>query len=290
MSDPLDPLLQAPAPERVHYATGVLLDAQDFLDEQTYHRGRQARVLDYLHGSGSAAGLRVWWARPLDPDELPDFPAGREEGLVIDPGIALDRLGRVIEIPRCHSIRLDVWYRGQETGDLIQALHPSPYGGVVADVFVRFVPRPRGKTPAFASGPFDATDAVVPSRLKDGFEATLVLRAEATADLPAKLPQNPWPDLAAVADIGARRQAMRDAILRAWHEGTAGWDEHGPVPLAEHAVGMDPTSVFLARVVIPAELPDGGGRPARTAADVRVDNDKRLFAYSTAALARWLGV
>ena len=35
MNDLTDPLIARPAPERVNYATGVLLDAQDFRDEQT---------------------------------------------------------------------------------------------------------------------------------------------------------------------------------------------------------------------------------------------------------------
>ena len=54
-----DPLEQDAAPERVNYATGVLLDAQDFLDEQTYHRARLARALKYVVGMGTIAGLGV---------------------------------------------------------------------------------------------------------------------------------------------------------------------------------------------------------------------------------------
>ena len=38
----------------------------------------------------------------------------------------------------------------------------------------------RGKTPAFAVGPFDATDAVVPSRLRDEYELRLVPRPHGT--------------------------------------------------------------------------------------------------------------
>ena len=37
-----DPLLDGPPAERVNYATGVLLSADDFRDEQTYHRARLA--------------------------------------------------------------------------------------------------------------------------------------------------------------------------------------------------------------------------------------------------------
>ena len=54
----------APA-DRVYYATGTLLDARDFLDEQTYHRGRLARAMQYLHGSGTVSGLRVEYKSPI---------------------------------------------------------------------------------------------------------------------------------------------------------------------------------------------------------------------------------
>ena len=54
-----DPLYARPAAERPSYATGILLDAQDFTDEQTYHRGRLARALASLTGGGTLAGLRV---------------------------------------------------------------------------------------------------------------------------------------------------------------------------------------------------------------------------------------
>jgi hypothetical protein len=53
-----DALEAAERPDRPFYATGVLLDAEDFLDEQTYHRGRLARALAYLHGTGTIAGSR----------------------------------------------------------------------------------------------------------------------------------------------------------------------------------------------------------------------------------------
>ena len=54
-----DPLYARPRPERAAYATGMLLDAQDFADEQTYHRGRLARALLFGVGSGTLAGLAV---------------------------------------------------------------------------------------------------------------------------------------------------------------------------------------------------------------------------------------
>src|SRR5207248_1087668 len=89
---------------RVFYATGVLLNAQHLdADQLDNHRGL-ARALAYLHGSGTLAGLEVTWERAT---------GGRGERLVVKPGIALDRLGRIIEVPRDAPLPLDRWFDEQ---------------------------------------------------------------------------------------------------------------------------------------------------------------------------------
>ncbi len=279
-----DPLAVAPSPDRVYYATGISLDAEDFLAEQLYHRSRLARALFYLHGSGTAAGLRVDWRKSLKPGDDPQFPQGRDEEIVVQPGLAIDRLGRLIEIPRAACIRVDRWYQSQIADDLTKGFHLDR-SGVVADVFVRFVSCERGKTPAFAAGAFDALDAVAPSRLRDSYELTLVIRQEASADLNQHLPQNPWGDFG----TGDRRAALQTAILNAWHEGSDQRDETGLKPQAEHVVGQDPTALFLARLVLPAAAAIPGQRPVRTADAVIVpDNSVRSFVYAAGSIARWL--
>ena len=278
---PVDPLRERPVPpDRVFYDTGVLLNAEDFRAEQTYHRGRLARVLGYLQGSGTVAGLAV----RCDPPVLPP-PGDPEQELTVEPGLAIDRLGRLIEVPRRACIRLNRWYEAQAPEVLIQGLHGD---GVVVDVFIRFVACEHGKTPAFAAGPFDALDAAVPSRLRDWYELSLVVRREQPNP---PLPQPSWPDLAAIADPAARRTRLHEAIFAAWREGTEQWDDDGPVPAPEHAAGQDPTALFLARALVPASGGSADARPARTpGAAVRVDNGARPFVYTAGALARWLGV
>jgi len=280
-----DPLAAAPlSPDRVYYATGISLDADDFLAEQLYHRSRLARALFYLHGSGTAAGLRVDWNKPLKPGDDAQFPQGRDEEIVVQPGLAIDRLGRLIELPRSACIRVDRWYQSQIADDLTKGFHLDR-GGVVVDVFVRFVSCERGKTPAFESGAFDALDAVAPARLRDSYELTLVIRQEASADLTQHLPQKPWGDFG----TGDRQAALQTAILNAWHEGSDQWDETGLKPLAEHATGQDPTALFLARLVLPAAAALPGQRPVRSADAVIVpDNSQRSFVYAAGAIARWL--
>jgi hypothetical protein len=279
--DVLDPITepdrpgQLLPPDRVFYAEGVLLDSADLRDEQSYHRGRLARVLTYLHGSGTMAGLKVVWDKPLKPGDDNAFPDGREEELRVTPGVAVDRLGRLIEVDRDWCVRLDRWYKAQDPAELDAAFAA---GVVTADVFLRFVPCERGRTPAFATGPYDALDAAVPSRIRDAFAFELVLRKEATPPLP----ERPWPD------FGKDQDKLHDALLDAWHEGTDFLDAEGRLlPDVEHVAGQDTTSVFLARVTLPATA---GKPPARTNADVQVDNRNRRFVYPSGALAAWLGV
>jgi hypothetical protein len=260
-------------PDRVFYDEGVLLDAADLRDEQSYHRGRLARVLTYLHGSGTVAGLRVVWDKPLKPGDDSKFPDGREEELRVTPGVAVDRLGRLIEVDREWCVRLDRWYKAQEPSKLAAALINSV---ITVDIFLRFVPCERGRTPAFATGPYDALDAAVPSRIRDAFVFDLVLREESTPPLP-KLPWN---------DFGKDEDKLHEALLDAWHEGTDFLDAQGRLNGDGHVVGQDTTSVFLARVTIPAKA---GSPPVRNG-DPDVDNLKRRFVYPSGALAAWLGV
>src|SRR4051812_28042846 len=146
---PADPLLAGSPAERVNYATGVLLQAEDFRDEQTYHRGRLATALAHLFGHGTIAGLRA--VAPASEDN--------ELELKVEPGLAIDRYGRLIEVAEPWCIRLARWFAAQDTGALRAAVHrddgnPVP-AGVVTDLFLSLADCGRGKTPSFAQGPFD---------------------------------------------------------------------------------------------------------------------------------------
>ena len=273
--DPLDANVQ---PERVFYAEGALLGVDDFIDEQTYHRGRLARALSFLATAGTVAGLKVEYQGPRGPNEQ----------IVVHPGMVIDRLGRIIEVPRDACIHLDTWYAqqagsSQGASDLVQGFHAGA-GGVIVDVFLRFVACDRALTPAFATGPFDATDFVSPSRVRDAYKLELVIRKEGDPALPV----NPWPDLASEPDLNARRTALHNAIFDSWTAPAHQRDGEGNlVALAEHAAGQDTTSIFLARFVIPAAA---GNPPSRTAGGIVPDNDKRTFVYPPGLLARWLGI
>ena len=155
-----------------------------------------------------------------------------------------------------------------------------PARAVVADVFLRFIACEEGLTPAFASGPFDALDAASVSRVRDAYELLLVPREGLDDDFDGLPPRSDPP-----ADAQERRQAVEDAVLDAWpQEGSGGGD--GPPPLPEHPVGLDPTAVFIARVLVPV----GAGTPVeRDGQGVVIDNWTRRFVPSIRLLQQLIG-
>lgn len=321
-----DPLTAPPGsaehlrPDRPFYAAGVLLDAPDFTTEQLYHRGRLARSLAYLHGSGTVSGLRVNFESalepgttvPADPSIVGDiervYPEGREARILVQPGLAIDRLGRLIELSGPACLRLAPWLIDQkdkpdtapgnandETKSLLtQATHPvenstestnissdrtstpitvSPTNrGIVADIFIRFTPcETGGKTPAFGGGPFDTTNANVPARIRDSYELSLILRTKATADLAGQLPRDPWAQ-------ASNLEALHNQLFDSWQETTNSWTKGLPNRLPEHADNQDTTSLFLARLLI---IPGENDAPPTA----QVDNFSRQFVYPSSAIA-----
>ena len=145
------------------------------------------------------AGLRV---EHQAPSEEEDGGEEQDERLLVHPGLAIDPRGRLIEIPRAACFRLGRWFEQQTIDNLtigivenyaigIDDTDEDPGGtsnvtGVIVDVYVRFVACARGKTPAFAAGPFDALDAVSPSRLRDSYELSLLIRKETDPPSPTR--------------------------------------------------------------------------------------------------------
>lgn len=274
---PADPLEAAPAPERVNYATGVLLDAEDFRDEQTYHRGRLATALRHLVGFGTLAGLRV----------IAPAAGDIELELSVAPGVAIDRHGRLLELAGPQCIRLARWFDNETTPALRAAVHRTPRialpVAVVVDVFISVMTCARGKTPAFATGPFDALDAVVPSRIAETVRLKLVARTEGPPGA-IPTPSNFWPSASDPAD------AQLAAVLGSWDGGTAGSADGMLDPLAEHVEGNDPAALFLARVMIPVVLDETDPVTTRPVLDlttpVGVDNSARPYIFLP---GKWLG-
>lgn len=274
-----DSLTTREAPDRLHYAEGMLLGAEDFLLEQTYHRGRLARALAYLHGGGTAAGLRVTVE-----------PANNE--IRVSPGVAVDRLGRLIELPRTACLDLPRWWQAASPGALIGAFQG---GAVTADVFARFVACGHGKTPAFATGPFDALDAVQDALVRDAWQLELLPRDDVADPSTERLPPAGWPDVPAGSSFETWSGDLRDHLLeQGWQHDTRTWTESGgqmiPPPQPEHRAGQDTTALFLARVRLPATRVGAAPPTLNLAAlaGVTPDNRPRRFLYPTSALAHFL--
>jgi hypothetical protein len=284
---PTDPLEARPAPERVNYETGMMLQADDFEAEQTYHRGRLAQLSRYLLGHGTLAGLRV-------------VPPGSNDNLLelrVEPGLAIDRHGRLIEIAAAQCIRLGAWFEAQDDRYLRAATHDAPRTplpqAVVADVFLAAERCGRGKTPSFASGPFDALDALVPARIGETGHLELVLRMEGNPDpdggpgVPGDIPRpkNFWPG------AGATAGDALEAVLGSWNVGFSSNANESLDGLQEHVPGKEPSAVLLARVMIPVTLdrasPASVGPTLEPTQAVAVDQTLRPIIYLP---GKWLGL
>jgi hypothetical protein len=223
--------------------------------------------------------------------------------IAVEPGLALDRVGRLIEVPRRACLRLRRWYEavanqppnsdGLDVDDLRTAFHPGA-DLVIADIYLTFHPCDRGYTPAFASGPFDALDASQPSRVRDAYELSLVPRPEPAPAAPAF---DPWAKIhdAAPAD---RLEAALTASLDAWN--TLSLPPPDTLPQAQNPPGVDATALVLARLSIPAApAPDADSAPepdwsAATWTDLapgenpNIDNAVRNFLLPPAAIRHLL--
>jgi hypothetical protein len=271
-----DPLVEAPRPDRVAYALGMMLGAEDFEAEQTYHRGRLAWALAAVGGGGTALGLRVRHQPAVAIGADPALPNGRAEELGVAAGLAVDGLGRIIEVPRRACIRLQPWYESQDPGALEAALRPE---GVVADLFLRFVACGRGKTPAFRGAALDALDGVADARIRDGHELKLVLRLPGEAP-----PADVGPALDGLAP-GNRATTLREFLLdRAWPPRAPDAESDWIAPR------FDPFAVFLARVTIPADprTTATGAPPRRPGIAPIVDESTRPLLLNLTQVARWL--
>lgn len=399
MATPTDTLSTPPAPNRVYYSLGRMLGVEDFQADQDYHRGRLARALLQLSGTGTVAGLnvsipQVWQAntpypasafifdssqnvqvntgaagtsgsapfafaatpggtvkdgsaivwtnegpinangwRPNTPFPFPsaivdsnnnvqvlnvtsNFTSGSSppvwntaigittaDGgntaawtcagpaqleIEVTSGLAIDRVGRMIDVPRPVCIRIQPWLANQTVSDLNSALHS---GSILVDVFATFVPCTRGVTPCFATqDDYNATDAFSPNRLLDSFAMQLVLRTDAAP----QLPKDPWLSVGPVptaAITPAITQELKQTILNAnsGPAATAPFSLKGAVP-AEYPPGFDLSAVFLARLSIPATKGPSGQPPNFNLTQISIDNFSRLFLYPASLVARCIGL
>jgi hypothetical protein len=271
MADNIDPIVADFKPQRVAYAIGRMLGAEDFQAEQNYHRNRLARVARVL-GTGTVYGLNVSCKTDPNADNIE---------VRVEPGMAIDRAGRLIEVLGAVCIRLKKFLDAQSDSDLSLSFKDTGDEAMklVADVFVRFVQCDRGKTPAFADNDYDATDAFTANRTLDGFRMELVLRKDN-----AKLPVDPWEKVVAKGTVTAATvNSVKTILLSGKGIGMA--------EPQEYPEGYDdPTAVFLARIGVAGKSTGAGKRPSLDYSKIDVNNMARLFVYPPSLLARGIGL
>lgn len=282
--------------DRVYYATGLLLDQEAFRVDQDYHRARLAAATAALGGCGTLAGLSVAWDKTTDE-------------IQVNPGVALDRLGRIIELGTQACLRVAPWYaqipsgtgRAYAGADVakilgVAASDATAVPSVIADVWIRFAVCERGKTPAFARGPFDALDATAPSRLRDAYEIKLITRLE---DPPLPKPYNPFSTLTLTGSASDKLTALKKFLVNNFtptdppQSNIKGYQSIMPdtpnSALPAHA-SFDPNAVFLARVAIPVKSAGGSNLPDRdTTKNVVTYDAERPFVLTANSLALLMG-
>jgi hypothetical protein len=208
----------------------------------------------------------------------------------VTSGMAVDRVGRMIEVPRTVCIRIQPWLANQPLADL-NSFVTSGSGNVLIDVFATYVACTRGVTPCFGTqDDYSATDAFSANRMLDSFAMRLILRNDSS---PA-LPKDPW-DAAGAVPTGAITSDITKSLKQSILSANAGpgstppFADSGPTP-AEIPPGYDASSVFLARISIPATAGASGEPPNFDLNSITIDNLSRLFLCPAALVARSIGL
>lgn len=189
--------------KRVHYAEGMLLGIEATRAEQEYHRRRLVRHQHWLHGAGTVLGLAVAAHVHRTPTD-PALPVqSLRPALKVQPGLALDGLGREVHLHEAYCLDLIDWLLAQGRDpragafgadgiyrlpaawlvgvrDLANARTPGAQGALHLRVTARYEACPRGMQPVFAHRLNDSTDAVDASRIGDGVMLELVPETSST--------------------------------------------------------------------------------------------------------------
>ena len=289
VAQPVTDALESQAlPERLFLHDGALVTQTHFRAEQLYHRGQLARLAVHLHGAGTIAGLDVSYAPAA---------GGPDVEVQVAAGLALDRLGRLIELPYKSCLPLALWLdQRNETPEgqaAVTAGLRAAGGGLpdhlIADVYLRYHACARNPEPAFATGNADTIDGVQPSRILDSGLLDLVIRPDGDDRVPTSLAASQLPDPANADNIRDFKRLQ-------------GWDltrsEEAPFSLpaggalSEHIIAgnlQDGSEILLARLTVPLDtsgaVPVFDGTIDLSQTEFVPNQDIRPYSYSAAELA-----
>ncbi len=271
--------------ERVSFQPGILLGADALNAEQTYHLRRLTRHQRWLVGPGTVFGLQVTVAVP--PSDATDLR------LTVNPGYAIDGLGREVLVNEAYAISLRDWLAAENAA-------PDVAGNFLAGtLFLRVTARacalPQDLQPV-VSELFDAgLDPVITARIGDGFQLELLGDPLHMQDAPAR-PLDWWTPLRATPAASAlpgtvttREQATLASIT---DPGLASamklqaWLLAQPLPPYDDSPGADQGYVEASRLLLASvHLTQAALTTAPTLAGTSVNNLVRPFVRANALLA-----
>jgi hypothetical protein len=261
--------------ERVHYHHGQLLGVDDLRQEQLHLRSRHELASRALHGYGTVAGLHVDW----DPDA---------SELRVSPGVAVDRVGRTIEVDDEQRLDLPAWL----------ADHPEVLGdgpardrGARAHLVLELAYREEPARPV----PVPRNEEAATSRIRDSHALSLrvarVTAGDERDDAPAVAARLAVARIRAALDQTSDPHVFEATVRRelvTWVTSLA------PASLAAdggHDVGAEgaaaSTSAAIALATVGVRRPSRRHDPTSTL-EVHVTEDERPVLLTVDGLRTWL--
>lgn len=200
------PDCELPVLTRNHFFTGKLMAARDFVDEQAFFLGKDRRHVQYLHGSGTACGLKVI-PHPVDNC--------RDRWLVVEPGYAIDCCGRelFVQQPEYVDYRalFDAWFTQTHPGEQYDE------AGYLLRLCIRYRECATEEVPVLFDAGCD-DDRCEPNRLLESYEFHLIVGGDRTPLSPPAIGLS-WPSSLPYADPTVVR---RDDTLHRVYVATGG--------------------------------------------------------------------
>jgi hypothetical protein len=189
---------------RVSYEAGMMLGLEATRAEQAYHRRRLTRHHYWLHGYGTLAGLLV----SMDPADHANDTDDILVRLHVNPGIAIDGLGREILLHETYCIDLRQWLEAQTEALLLEGFDSSS-NLLWLKVTARQKDCPVGMQPVLSRKLNLSTDAVQPSRTADSVQLELIPELPPAADGR----YTPWGGHSPVADADPTLNDIEQQML-----------------------------------------------------------------------------
>jgi hypothetical protein len=167
----------------IHYHFGMLLGVDDFRTDQGFHLGHMRRHQRALHGYGVVYGYAV------------SFDADHAE-LHVQPGYALDRLGRDLSLATEQCLGLPAWWEKHQADDAFADERNKEDATFDADVLLCYRTCLSRPVPAIADPCAGSSIDIAYSRICETVHLELVPRAAdaPVAAAPKRPPPYPLPD------------------------------------------------------------------------------------------------